>query len=241
MSLSDEHTSLLAAAGLPTVDTFTDRLAAVPTPARALYRAVLEEFATHGTAPDLPATAASVGLDAPPARQSVDALAAADLVALDGNGVLAGAFPFCAVPTRHQVSLRDGPTVYAMCAVDALGIPAMLGRAGVITSRDPVTETTVTVDVDGDEIGWEPPDAAVLVARVGTGPLATSCCRVIDFYAARAGAERALALPGLRGVVLSVPEAHALGVGVFGELLTIAAPVHVTNWSRRWIRTPRAR
>jgi hypothetical protein len=222
MSLTDEHTALLAAAGLPTADAFTDRLAAVPAQARALYRAVLEEFATSGSAPDLPATAAGVGFDPATARQAVDALTAADLVALDGNGALVGAFPFSAVPTRHQVSVQDGPTVYAMCAVDALGIPAMLGRAAVITSRDPVTGAAVTVDVYGDEIGWQPPDAAVLVARVGTGPFATSCCRVIDFYAARAGAEQALTRPGLRGVVLSVPQAHALAVAVFGDQLTAA-------------------
>ncbi len=138
-------------------------------------------------------------------------------------------FPFSAVPTRHEVRVGGDPSVFAMCAIDALGIPAMLGRPGLVSSRDPITGTTVTVEIRGGDLRWDPPGAVVLVGRAGDGPVATSCCRIIDFYVGRAVAEQALAGPGLRGVVVNVPEAHALGVALFGDQLAVAAPEQSTG------------
>src|SRR5262249_58871257 len=55
------------------------------------------------------------------------ALPISDLVHA-ANGVVAVAYPFSGMPTRQQVELDGFPAVYAMCAIDALGIPAMAGR-----------------------------------------------------------------------------------------------------------------
>src|SRR6266536_1670989 len=50
------------------------------------------------------------------------------------TGELAGAYPFVANPRGHQVHLTGGLTVQAYCAIDALGIPAMLDQDATITS-----------------------------------------------------------------------------------------------------------
>lgn len=54
-------------------------------------------------------------------------LEAAELVHA-ANGAVSVVYPFSGAPTRQQVELDGFPAVYAMCAIDALGIPAMAGR-----------------------------------------------------------------------------------------------------------------
>lgn len=204
--------------------TFSERLAAAGTDAQALYRALLPAFAATGAPPPLADAAAGAGLTTNRARTALYELAAADLVSLDGDGTLAGAFPLSARPTRHRVQVQHGPVLHAMCAVDALGVPAMLGRTAVVTSTDPASGEPVQVQVTQDgRLDVEPPDAVVLLARTGEGQLATACCSVIDFYADSASARRALDRPGTRGTVLSVAEAYALAGALFADL-----PAHRT-------------
>lgn len=152
-------------------------------------------------------------------RAALDRRATADVVALGPDGDIVGAFPLSAVPTRHRVQVQGRPVLYAMCAVDALGIPAMLGAAGTVTSADPASGQPIEVRVAADgspEVS--PPETVVLLARTAYGPLASACCSVIDFHADRASAEDALSKPDSHGAVLKVPEAHALGVLLFAAL-----------------------
>lgn len=83
--------------------------------------------------------AAQAGLPPEQADAALRELAAAELVTLDGSGALAGAFPLSATRTRQRVRVDDGRVLHAMCAIDALGVPSMLGQAGVVTSTDPAT------------------------------------------------------------------------------------------------------
>ena len=199
--------------------TFPERLAATGPDARALYGALLPAFAASGRPPGPDSLAASAGLPPDRARAGLAELAAADLVALGPDGEIAGAFPLSAVPTRHQVRVQGRPVLHAMCAVDALGIPAMLDAAGTVTSTDPVTGQRVEIRVGADgSLDVTPPGAVVLLARVGNGPLASACCSVIAFYADRAAAEQVLRGPGTDGAVLPVSDAHALGVLLFAGL-----------------------
>ena len=199
--------------------TFSERLAATGPDARAVYRALLPAFATTGRPPGHDALAAGTGLAPGTVRAELEGLAAADLVALGPDGDVVGAFPLSAVPTRHRVRVDGGPVLHAMCAVDALGIPAMLGAAGTVTSSDPVTGQPIEVRVAADgALDVRPAEAVVLLARTGDGPLASACCSIIDFYADRTAADDALAGPATRGAVLTVPQAHVLGVRLFAEL-----------------------
>ena len=194
----------------------------------AFYQAILREFPARGGAPDaawLTATAAIYGLDAETAFARCEAL---DVLVRDpATGAIVSMYPFSAVPTPHRVTVAGGRPVYSMCAVDALGIPFMLGRDAVIESWDPMTDTPIRVEVRDGRARWDPPTAAVLTASIeeAAGPKAESCCPVMNFFATpeAAGAYRA-AHPQVAGRVLDQDEAIEHGKRFFGGLLAAGGP-----------------
>lgn len=196
-----------------------DRL---PAPLRGLHRAVLRRFLETGAAPTarwVRQAAGELGLDA----AAVDELEAADAIHLS-NGVVTVAYPFSGTPTPHRVELDGLPPVYAMCAVDALGLPAMTGRDGQITSADPRDGTPVAVSVRNGTWTWAPPGAVVVIARAtdcGTecGSFEVMCPNTV-FCASRESARAYLAGRGnLDADILGQDTAVERGRLNFGALL----------------------
>jgi hypothetical protein len=185
---------------------------------------VLRAFAETGRAPRaavLEQAAAPFGV---PAAQVLAELAAEDFLTLDGTGQIVAAYPFSALPTGVEVILPGGVRVAAMCAIDALGIPAMLGADAVIESQDPVSGDPVRVRFHDGAAVWEPRTAAVFYgARPEMGPSADVCCGYLRFFATRATAEAfAAAHPEAGGEILGQSTAQQLGEQIFGPLLTAA-------------------
>jgi hypothetical protein len=189
---------------------------------RAVHQAVLRSFISTGGAPGV----ASLAQHAAPfdAAQVLAELADGDFVYLDGAGQIVAAYPFSALPTRHQVQLAGSATVFAMCAIDALGISAMTGIPVVIESSDPSTGQPVTVHVDGFASTWEPATAVVYVGNTAgqcAGPSAAVCCGYINFFATRASSETwAASHPDISGGILDQDRALQMGAGIFGRLLS---------------------
>ena len=211
-------------AGLP-ADTLGARRAALPAAVQELHRRVLTSIATNGQPPAdavLATDAASLGVDL---GAALDALARDELlfVTPDRRGVLGGV-PFAAGPTAHQVFVHDGPTVSANCAVDALGIGAMLGRDTDVASADPLSGEPVTASERGGQWTWEPAGAVVFVGSSGDGAITDACCPVINFFASETNARDHQRSRGLTGDVLTMPEAAQAGVLVFGRLLAGPTP-----------------
>ncbi len=191
--------------------------------ARQLHRALLTAFAERGQAPsrsDLQSTAASARIDL---RAALGELIESDVVAVDSAGELRAAYPFSPIPTAHQVAISAGPTVYAMCAIDALGISAMLGRPATVSSREPDTGEVITVQVDEDRATWRPPSAVVFA-----GASSDSCdcqsvdrtCSSINFFRTADAAMRwATSNPSITGFVLSQDQALAAGITEFGSMM----------------------
>jgi len=94
---------------------------------RAVYQAVLRAFATQGRPPEPAELESAARRHGITAGQALATLAAADVLGLDDEGRIRMAYPFSAAPTPHLVTIAGGPLVYSMCAIDALGIPIMLG------------------------------------------------------------------------------------------------------------------
>ncbi|MDX5962037.1 alkylmercury lyase family protein [Rhodococcus opacus] len=193
------------------------------TPAeRAVHRAILRAFADRGAPPgnaELDSVAADFG---EPGRRVLDRLHAADVVRLDPAGRIASAYPFSASPTPHRVRIGGGAGVYAMCAVDALGMSAMLGTEVVIESADPVTGERVTVTVRGENAIATPATVVVFVgAAAGHGPSAETCCTSLNFFTDR-GTARSWAEehPRVGGLVVDLADATRLGATIFGGALT---------------------
>jgi hypothetical protein len=145
-------------------------------------------------------------------------LARQDLVHLGADGEISVAYPFSGLPTRHRVMLGGEAEAWAMCAIDALGMAAMLGKAVEVRSRDPVTEELIEVSLTPQgEQKWRPVEAVVLAGRTCEGPGYRSWCDVLNFFSSRTNAERYLAeRPELRGQSVTIPEAVAVGSAIFG-------------------------
>ena len=139
------------------------RLAPVEGGLRAVQQRVLRAFAETGQPPsaaELEAAAAPYGVSGPEVMRQ---LHAADFLRLDARGAISAASPFSPAPTRHLVTISGGPQLYSMCAIDALGIAAMLGKTVTISSAEPGTgaPVTVTVPAAGGAAVWEPGTAVV--------------------------------------------------------------------------------
>ena len=163
--------------------------------------------------------AAEHGLD----DSAVGELDAADLVHV-ANGVVSVAYPFSGTPTRQQVELDGLPAAYSMCAIDALGMPAMAGRDGRITATDPRDGAPVVVSVRGGTWNWTPAEAVVVYGR--TADCGTDCesrdvmCPNTTFHASRDSAQAYLAGRGdIDGEILDQEAAVELGRRIFGPLL----------------------
>jgi hypothetical protein len=88
------------------------------------------------------------------------AIVAKKLVVLDGEGGVQYAYPVSAVPSAHRVTLADGRTLYAMCAIDALGCCFEFGQPAVIESACQGCGAPVRVAVAGPtDVTVQPPGA----------------------------------------------------------------------------------
>ncbi|MGW4123437.1 alkylmercury lyase family protein [Nocardia sp. NPDC004711] len=188
---------------------------------KAIHQAVLRGFAATGRPPSATElTHIAARFDAS-AASVLARLHEADVIRLDAAGAIASAYPFSTSPTPHRVRITNGATVYAMCAVDALGMPAMLGTDTVITSADPTTADPIEITIHAGELTAHPTTTVVFLgARAGEGPSADSCCNDLNFFTDRETAERwSEAHPHLDGTILDLPAAHRLGNDIFGTQL----------------------
>ena len=187
-----------------------------------LHREVLCRFLQTGDPPTtgwVASTAARLGLG----DAAVAELAAAGLVHAAGD-VVRVAYPFSGTPTRQRVKLDGLPAVYAMCAIDALGIPAMTGRDGRITAVDPRDGAPVVVSVRG--VHWQWTRATAVVVFGSTRDCGTGCepwearCPNTTFHASRDGARAYLAARGdIDGQILEQDAAIERARRNFGPLL----------------------
>jgi hypothetical protein len=188
---------------------------------RAVHQAILRSFAATGHAPE----PESLNAAAEPfnAAAALAELAAGDFLCLDRAGRITAAYPFSATATAHRVRITGGAGAYAMCAIDALGIAAMLGTSVLISSADPVTAEPIAVTVDASDSDWRPTTAVVFVGRTAdqcAGPSSVICCSYINFFATRPVATAwARAHPEIDGGILSQASALQVSEQIFGQLL----------------------
>jgi Alkylmercury lyase len=210
------------------------------------YRTILLVFPERGGPPDREllerlAGRFDVDLDA-----TLATLAIHDLVQRDPTtGTITAAYPFSGVPKPHRVTLlidpqgSTGVQLYAMCALDALGVPLMLRRPALVTSVDALSGEAVHVRLWQEEVtardahsgvpGWRAawePGTAVVYARpedptVDTRDIAAACrCPVTNFFTVPVQAHRWAERHGAPGdVLLASVEALQRAERRFGGLL----------------------
>jgi hypothetical protein len=192
-----------------------NRIAGLRPDARRLYALILYRF-TEGGPPDRDELS-DLGFGA----DALSELVERDLVRLGADAQIAVAYPFSATRTRHEVLTDDGRAYWAMCAIDALGMPYLLQQAAEIRAREPDSDRAVTVVIDPDTqaVHADPADAAVVVARAGDGRAADCACPHINLFTSSSAADRYLVTSQLQGTTLDLPDAIAAGRRAFGDLL----------------------
>lgn len=198
-----------------------ERIAQLSPEELQFYAWILRRFANAAppNGEETQEAARSFGLDPTDAQHT---LARQDLVHTDDEGRPLVAYPFAAAARGHRVLIDGTLSVEAMCAIDALGIPAMLGLPVAVRSRDPVSNEEIVVEVDSHgNATWQPTEAVVLAGSACCGaPSFRSCCDVLNFFACSENAERYLAAHSdVAGAPLSIPDAVAAGSAVFGGVL----------------------
>jgi len=189
---------------------------------KTAHQAILRAFATTGqppTASDLGLVTADTGRDS---QEVLTSLHEVDAVRLAPDGRIAVAYPFSATPTRHRVRVGALVHVYAMCAIDALGISSMLEQDTVITSVDLTSGQPITVTTRDGHTTWEPATGVVFIgADSGGGPSADCCCDYVNFFTDRHTAQGwTRAHPDVPGQILDQADAEDLATRLFGHLLT---------------------
>ena len=192
-----------------------NRIADLAPGARRLHALILYRF-TEGGPPDRDELS-DLGFSA----DALSELVERDLVQLGPDAQIVVAYPFSTSPTRHRVLTEDGRAYWAMCAIDALGMPYLLHQAAEIRAQEPGGDRAITIAIDPatETVHADPADAAVAVARAGDGCAAGCACPHINLFASTAAAERYLASSELDGTILDVPGAMEAGRRVFGDLL----------------------
>jgi hypothetical protein len=189
---------------------------------RALYRWILASFArSHPPRVDeLCDRASELDLDV---GETLDLLARLDLVHHDAaTGEIVVAYPFSARPRGHSVLIDSAYRVEAMCAIDALGIAAMLQLPIEVSSHDPLSGAEIWVRLDpGEGAWWEPASAVVLAGSACCdGPSFRGCCDVLNFFQTEDSAKSYLDRhPELGGFPISIPDAIEAGRTVFADLM----------------------
>src|SRR5262249_5520994 len=193
-----------------------------------VHRYILKIFATTGRAPTLEAIQAQFGLiSVEEAEARVTELEARGCIHRNaGDRVVTHAYPFSNEPTLHRVHLAGGPQVYAMCAVDALGMPFMLKRDAEIHSCCRQCQDAVTVHILNEEVTQQSPSG--LVVWLPTVPsrcvTATDLCPSLNFFRSAAHLDRwRAAHPETHGQMLTLAQALVDARNTFEPLLQDAA------------------
>jgi alkylmercury lyase len=128
----------------------------------------------------------------------------------DDRGRIAG-LGITLSPTPHSFTF-DERTVYGWCATDALILPVLLGRSGVVGSTCPATGRRVRVEVAPDAVlAVDPPEAVVseVRPRERAADVRGEVCHPGHFFASREAAAEWLEW---------FPEGHVNGVADDFEL-----------------------
>lgn len=226
--------------GLPDgVKTIADRLRAaqLSRDEERVRRHVLESLA-RGATVSVTILAEECRIAPPQIRKILRRLAAADVLVLDGTEeTVLAAYPFSSVPTPHRVRVV-GREVFALCAVDALGIPAMLQETASISSQCGYCESPVEIEARPEQLTrYLPPKTVVWFATSEDDccPVAESRCPNISFFCSGDHLEAWRRVKGQpSGVLLSLSEAFEAGRVIFGSLLGQPGPMQDEPRRRSW-------
>jgi hypothetical protein len=107
-----------------------------------------------------------------------------------GTQEIASIYPFSLKPTEHQIILEDGTKLFAMCAVDALGMPIMFNRNVGIISRCKECQQEMVFEIKNGEITYmSHQDATICSPKTQIYPAAETTCPLVNFFCSKKHAD----------------------------------------------------
>lgn len=197
------------------------------TPAqRLLFRALIDEIVATGRPLAANIAGKRVGLSSRETRSLLAQLVEADWAALDDEEALEAVYPFSFSPTGVTVTW-EGTERPVMCAVDALGVAPLLGRAVEIRAACPHCGRDITVHAEPDKLHKRSPRSTVVIRRWTTGPAAASRCDATRFACSPDHAQEWLRNNGgpddvIQSLEASFIEAH----GIFADAYRSGVSAH---------------
>lgn len=128
-------------------------------------------------------------------------------------------YPFSSRKTVHEVKM-DGTHVYCMCAIDALGVPFMIGKDITIHSRCGFSGESITIQIENKKIvSRSHRDIWVWASLDRCGKSADSCCKRILFFTSDNLDKWVKVHPEEKDVSLSLSEAFFISQYLFEDFL----------------------
>ncbi len=169
-----------------------------------------------------------ISTGAPPPTNILDADILADLVDRDliviKDSKITVAYPFATAPTRHRVQV-ERTAIAAVCAIDALGTAAMVGKAAHVNSRCAICKEDINVVIGEDGLTIKSHSHTEPLVWAGIVPIAgcaadTQCRSMLLFCGSDHLSEwRALAIGPLDGFAFTLPQAVQAGAAIFKPFL----------------------
>lgn len=203
--------------------TVTDEAMLLDDQTRRLHRALIDAVLVTGSLPSLSALADQLDTSAEAIQEGLRSLIAADYLALDAGGQPTCLYPLSATPTSHVVVI-DGQPRYAMCAIDALGIPGMLGQELDISGRCAVCSAPIALRAGpGVIVSAIPSETMVVARRDEDEPAFATCCPFTVFVCGQEHADQFMRrIAGASA--LPLPDALQHAEAIFGALLAETLP-----------------
>jgi len=150
-------------------------------------RAIFEVILESGKAPIMEELQVSLKKSDNLVIRVLDKLEAKDiLLRRKGTQEIVSIYPFSLVPTEHQVVLDDGKKLFAMCAVDALGMPNMFDKNAKIVSQCEWCKEKMTIEVtNGKIVSKSHSDILIWNAEEIEMPAAETCCPLVNFFCSK--------------------------------------------------------
>lgn len=187
---------------------------------------ILTFISRHGSIPNPEAIQRSLGLPSLEyARMLFESLIEKGVLYREPESkAVVSAYPLSVTPTEHKVVLADGRKVYAMCAVDSLGIPLTFAQGATITSVCHHCRHPITIRIEsGKVVHLDPSSTAVWHKGILGDVWAEEACPFINFFCSADHLSQWKNQVGLQqvGLTMTVAEAMDRAREIFGQPIEV--------------------
>jgi len=100
-----------------------------------------------------------------------------------GTQEIVSIYPLSLEPTEHQILLENGKRLFAMCAVDALGMSIMFNRNIKVISECEKCKQKITIEIKNEEIvRVSHPNIMIRSPGRQIAPAAETTCPSVNFF-----------------------------------------------------------